>query len=134
MHAEVAPCEVLVARPPEDQVLAEQPGRDRAAAREVLDPGDRVPVLDQNRVIDHAWLRVWNQRLDYLKWRTIFGCRSSSVPRVGLQDPRPRNAPAAPGQPGAGMGIPRRGYRRRRVTAAARMVVRARARDTPARP
>src|SRR5205823_9164205 len=59
VQAEVAPCEVLVTRPPEDQVLAEQPGRDRAAAREVLDPGDRVPVLDQNGVVDHA-SGVWS--------------------------------------------------------------------------
>src|SRR5207245_2088859 len=51
--AQVAPRVIVAARAPEHDVLAQQPCGRRAATGEVFDPRDRMPVLDEDRVIDH---------------------------------------------------------------------------------
>src|SRR5207245_9418963 len=53
VHAQVPPRVIVIARAPEDDVLAEQTGGHRTTAGEVLDPRHRVPVLDADRVSDH---------------------------------------------------------------------------------
>jgi hypothetical protein len=53
MHAEVAPGVKVLARAPHDQVFAENPSRQRSAFGEVLDARYWVPVIDQDRVVDH---------------------------------------------------------------------------------
>jgi hypothetical protein len=54
MHAQVTPCEKLVAGAPHDQVLAEHPRRDWAAIRELRGKDYGMPILDEDRVIDHC--------------------------------------------------------------------------------
>src|SRR5579859_4967181 len=58
MHAQVAPRTELVPGAPDHDVLTQQPGRDRAASFEVYDPGHRVPVVDEDGVIEHRGQRV----------------------------------------------------------------------------
>src|SRR5438874_12528074 len=53
MHAEVAPGMKLLPRAPDDEVSAEGPTRQRSAVREVLDARYGMPVLDQDRVVEH---------------------------------------------------------------------------------
>jgi len=54
MDAEVAPREKLVSRAPEHEVLTEEARRDRSTGGKVLQASDRMPVLDEDRVVDHA--------------------------------------------------------------------------------
>ena len=53
MHAQVAPRVELVTRAPHDQVLAEQSRGERSTAGEVFDAGYRMPVVDEDRVVEH---------------------------------------------------------------------------------
>jgi hypothetical protein len=53
MHAQVAPREELTAGTPHNEVLTEDSGRDRATSRELFNKSYGVPVLYQDRVIEH---------------------------------------------------------------------------------
>jgi hypothetical protein len=53
MHAEVAPREELAAGTPHDEVFAEHSGRNRATSRKLFNQSYGVPVLYQDRVIEH---------------------------------------------------------------------------------
>jgi len=53
MHAQVAPGIELVTRAPHHQVLAEQSCGKRSTAGEVFDAGYRMPIVDEDRVVDH---------------------------------------------------------------------------------
>jgi hypothetical protein len=53
MHAQVAPREELVAGTPDNDVLAQHPGRDRAAVRQLCDKRHGVPIVHKDGVIDH---------------------------------------------------------------------------------
>jgi hypothetical protein len=55
MNAEVAPGEELAAGAPDDKVFAEHPGRDRATIDKLFDKRDGVPILYEDRVIDHRY-------------------------------------------------------------------------------
>src|SRR6267378_760690 len=56
MYTEVTPCDEFTTRSPNHQVLAEHPGRDWATIRKLLDQRYWVPVLNQDRVIDHHYV------------------------------------------------------------------------------
>ena len=62
MHAQVAPGDEIVPGAPDHDVFAEKPSRDRAASGQVFDPRDRVPVVDQDRVIQHPRQGVVSSR------------------------------------------------------------------------
>jgi hypothetical protein len=53
MYTQVTPCEVLTARAPHDQVLAEHSRRDWAAVRKLCGEDYGMPILYEDRVIDH---------------------------------------------------------------------------------
>ena len=53
MHTQVAPREIFVAGTPDDDVLAQHPGRDWATGRKLRDNSYGVPILYEDRVIDH---------------------------------------------------------------------------------
>jgi hypothetical protein len=53
MHAQIAPRVELVTRAPHDEVLAEQSRWLRSAAGEVFDARYRVPVIDEDRIVEH---------------------------------------------------------------------------------
>jgi hypothetical protein len=87
MHTQVAPGEELAAGTPDDYVFAEHPSRDRATVRKLCDQRHRVPILYQDRVIDHC---NFLERTGMLRWRLAYGNRR-----------RPSQAsPAAPGHDG----------------------------------
>ncbi len=52
VDAEVAPCENFVARTPQDDVLAKEPGRDGSAAGKLFHPRHRVPIVHEDRIVD----------------------------------------------------------------------------------
>jgi shikimate kinase len=53
MHAQVAPREELVAGTPHNEVLAEHAGRNRPTVFKLCDKRDGVPIIYEDRVIDH---------------------------------------------------------------------------------
>jgi hypothetical protein len=54
MDAEVAPGEKLFSRAPDNEVLTKEAHRERSTAGKVLQASDRMPILDEDRVVDHA--------------------------------------------------------------------------------
>src|SRR6266849_391182 len=54
MHAQVAPREELPAGTPHDDVLAEHPGRNRSTIRKLCDKRYGVPILHEDRVVNHG--------------------------------------------------------------------------------
>ena len=69
MHAQVAPRVELVTRTPHHEVLGEQSGWQRSAAGEVFDACYRVPVVDEDRVVDHHPRSCAAGRLEYRVYR-----------------------------------------------------------------
>ena len=53
MHAQVAPRVDLVSGAPDDQVLTQHAHRDGTTVGEILDASHRVPILDEDWVVDH---------------------------------------------------------------------------------
>ena len=53
VDAQVAPREVIVARAPQDDVLAQKTCAERPASRELVDAGHRVPIVDQDGIVEH---------------------------------------------------------------------------------
>src|SRR6476620_2386278 len=54
MDAEVLPGQQGGAGPPDHHVLAKEPDPERTSARQIFDPGHRMPVVDQDRIVDHG--------------------------------------------------------------------------------
>jgi hypothetical protein len=54
VNAEIAPGENLLAGTPQHQVLAEQAGGENGRCLQLAGVGYRMPVVDQNRIINHA--------------------------------------------------------------------------------
>jgi hypothetical protein len=64
MHAQVAPREELLAGTPHNEVLAEHPSGNRSTIFKVCDERYRMPIVYEDRVIDHRYLSSKGARCD----------------------------------------------------------------------